>query len=124
MLTHRQIWAGVDRLAARSGLSPSGLAKAAGLDPTTFNKSKRASADGAKPRWPSTESLAKALKAAGASFEDFAALAAPLVGQAAAPERARAAYALALGAGVMRKSGASAEAVEGLRREARKLLGA
>tara|TARA_R110000751_G_scaffold6864_6_gene28904 strand:- start:6073 stop:6705 length:633 start_codon:yes stop_codon:yes gene_type:complete len=56
--------------------------------------------------------------------EDFAALAAPLVGQAAAPERARAAYALALGAGVMRKSGASAEAVEGLRREARKLLGA
>jgi len=94
MLTHRQIWAGVDRLAARSGLSPSGLAKAAGLDPTTFNKSKRASADGAKPRWPSTESLAKALKAAGASFEDFAELAegrraaagrvAPLIGFAQA----------------------------------------
>ena len=56
--------------------------------------------------------------------EDFAALAAPLVGEAEAPERARAAYALALGAGVMRKSGVSAEAVESLRREARRLLGA
>ncbi|SFI09402.1 TetR/AcrR family transcriptional regulator [Albimonas pacifica] len=56
--------------------------------------------------------------------DDFAALAAPLVGEAEAPERARAAYALALGAGVMRKSGASDEAVESLRREARRLLGA
>ena len=56
--------------------------------------------------------------------DDFTALAAPLVGEAEAPERARAAYALALGAGVMRKSGVSAEAVESLRREARRLLGA
>ena len=56
--------------------------------------------------------------------EDFAALAVPLVGEDAAPERARAAYALALGAGVMRKSGVSADAVESLRLEARRLLGA
>ena len=41
MLTHAEIWNAVDRLAARAGLSASGLAKKAGLDPTTFNKSKR-----------------------------------------------------------------------------------
>src|ERR1051326_7264725 len=41
MLTHAQVWSAVDRLAARAGLSPSGLARRAGLDPTTFNKSKR-----------------------------------------------------------------------------------
>lgn len=75
MLTHAQIWRGVDRLAQRAGLSVSGLARQAGLDPTTFNPSKRASADGTKPRWPSTESIAKALEASGTAFEDFAALA-------------------------------------------------
>ena len=48
MLTHAQIWSGIDRLAHRAGLTPSGLARRAGLDPTTFNPSKRASADGAK----------------------------------------------------------------------------
>ena len=41
MLTHNQIWTAIDRLAARAKLTPSGLAKKAGLDPTTFNKSKR-----------------------------------------------------------------------------------
>ena len=75
MLTHSQIWRGIDRLADRAGLSPSALARLAGLDPTTFNPSKRMSADGAKPRWPSTESLAKALGAVGVSFHDFAGLA-------------------------------------------------
>lgn len=48
MLTHTQIWRGVDRLAQRAGLSASGLARQAGLDPTTFNPSKRISADGAQ----------------------------------------------------------------------------
>ncbi len=75
MLTHSQIWRGIDRLAQRADLSPSALAKLAGLDPTTFNPSKRISADGTKPRWPSTESLAKTLSAVGVSFEDFATLA-------------------------------------------------
>ena len=70
MLTHEQIWGALDRLAARAGLSPSGLAKRAGLDPTTFNKSKRVTSDG-RERWPSTESLAKALAAAGSSIETF-----------------------------------------------------
>jgi phage repressor protein C with HTH and peptisase S24 domain len=54
-------------------MSPSGLAKLAGLDPTTFNKSKRGTANG-KLRWPSTESIAKVLAATGASLEDFVAL--------------------------------------------------
>ena len=35
MLTHAQIWTALDRLAAVAGLSPSGLAKKSGLDPTT-----------------------------------------------------------------------------------------
>jgi phage repressor protein C with HTH and peptisase S24 domain len=70
MLTHGQIWTALDRLAASAGLSPSGLAKRAGLDPTTFNKSKRVTADG-RQRWPSTESIAKALAATSTSIEAF-----------------------------------------------------
>src|SRR5581483_7946711 len=70
MLTHAQIWNALDRLAARAGLSASALAKRAGLDPTTFNKSKRITPDG-RPRWPSTESVAKALAATGTSVEGF-----------------------------------------------------
>lgn len=73
MLTHAQIWSAIDALAARHGLSPSGLAKRAGLDPTTFNKSKRIAAKGHK-RWPTTESLAKILEATGTSLDDFIAL--------------------------------------------------
>src|SRR5690606_19102199 len=56
----------------RHNMSPSGLAKLANLDPTTFNKSKRAA--GGKLRWPSTESIAKVLAATGASLEEFVAL--------------------------------------------------
>src|SRR5476649_1171549 len=70
MLTHDQIWGTLDRLAERSGLSPSGLAKKSGLDPTTFNKSKRITVDG-RPRWPSTESVAKALKATNVAIDTF-----------------------------------------------------
>ncbi len=70
MLTHKQVWEGIDRLAARHKLSASGLAKRAGLDPTTFNKSKRITKEG-KPRWPSTESVAKVLDATGTSMREF-----------------------------------------------------
>src|SRR6185312_1572167 len=73
MLTHLQIWRAIDALAMRHNMSPSGLAKLAGLDPTTFNKSKRGTANG-KLRWPSTESIAKVLAATGASLDDFVAL--------------------------------------------------
>src|SRR6202165_1006489 len=70
MLTHGQIWTALDRLPERGGLSPSGLAKRAGLDPTTFNKSKRITPDG-RERWPSTESVAKALAATNSSIDTF-----------------------------------------------------
>jgi len=70
MLTHGQVWAALDRLAERAGLSASGLARRSGLDPTAFNKSKRITPDG-RERWPSTESLAKALAASGSSIDTF-----------------------------------------------------
>lgn len=73
MLTHSQIWAALDALAAKHGLSASGLAKAAGLDPTTFNKSKRTTPEG-RERWPSTESVAKVLLATGETLDDFVAM--------------------------------------------------
>ncbi|MBI1238681.1 MAG: helix-turn-helix transcriptional regulator [Alphaproteobacteria bacterium] len=73
MVSHRQIWAAIDALAARHGQSPSGLARAAGLDATTFNPSKRTAPNG-KLRWPSSESIAKILSSTGESFDAFAAL--------------------------------------------------
>lgn len=76
MLSHNQIWEALDRLAERHELTPSGLARRAGLDPTSFNKSKRLSADG-RLRWPSTESIAKVLDATGASMEQFLAFMRP-----------------------------------------------
>ena len=70
MLTHEQTWTALDRLAERGGLSPSGLAIRSGLDATTFNKSKRITPDG-RERWPSTESVAKALAATNSSIDTF-----------------------------------------------------
>lgn len=70
ILTHAQIWSALDRLAERAGLSASGLAKKSGLDPTTFNKSKRVTAGG-RQRWPSTESVARALAATNSSLDSF-----------------------------------------------------
>ena len=70
MLSHSAIWDAIDAAARRHGLSPSGLAKVAGLDPTALNPSKRTSKDG-RGRWPSTESLAKILEATGETFNDF-----------------------------------------------------
>jgi phage repressor protein C with HTH and peptisase S24 domain len=73
MLTHGQVWAALDALATRYGLTASALARKAGLDATTFNKSKRQTPDG-RLRWPSTESVAKVLDATGASLDEFMAL--------------------------------------------------
>ncbi|MBV1700710.1 MAG: helix-turn-helix transcriptional regulator [Hyphomicrobiales bacterium] len=70
MLSHAQIWSAVDALAARSGMTASALAKKAGLDATTFNRSKRAMPDG-RLRWPSTESIAKILQATNTSLDEF-----------------------------------------------------
>ncbi len=74
MLTHNDIWQALDKLAYSHNISPSAMARMAGLDPTIFNKSKRFSPDG-KPRWPSSESIAKVLSALGVGFSDFATLA-------------------------------------------------
>ncbi|QRE76597.1 S24 family peptidase [Methylobacterium aquaticum] len=70
MLSHERIWSAIDHLAERNNLTASGLAKRAGLDATSFNRSKRVSPDGRK-RWPSTESVAKILAATGATLDDF-----------------------------------------------------
>jgi phage repressor protein C with HTH and peptisase S24 domain len=85
-MRHDDVWRAIDTLAAEHGLSPSGLARKAGLDPTSFNMSKRGTADG-RNRWPSTESLAKVLNATGAGLGDFTAL---VLGARAMPDvRAR-----------------------------------
>ncbi|MEL7108896.1 MAG: helix-turn-helix transcriptional regulator [Pseudomonadota bacterium] len=72
-MQHQDIWRGVDLLAQKHGLSVSRLAKRAGLDATAFNRSKRISKDG-RLRWPSTESLSRALAAVNERFSDFAGL--------------------------------------------------
>ena len=69
-MNHYQIWNAIELFAHDHGMSCSGLAKRSGLDPTTFNKSKRASVFG-QPRWPSTETISKILSATNASPQDF-----------------------------------------------------
>ena len=69
-MKYETIWNSVDKLARSKGLSPSGLAKLAGLDATTFNKSKRIRPDG-KKRWPSLDSVNKLLEVCNISFEQF-----------------------------------------------------
>lgn len=73
-LTHAHLWAALDALAARVGTSPSGLARRAGLDATSFNPSKRIAANG-RPRWPSTENLARVLEVTNLSLAEFSAFA-------------------------------------------------
>ena len=83
-MQHNALWSAIDALAARNGMTASGLARASGLDATTFNKSKRIGADG-RPRWPSTESVSRALAATNATFDEFAAL---IAGRASGAGRA------------------------------------
>ena len=69
-MNHYQIWHAIELFAHDHGMSCSGLAKRSGLDPTTFNKSKRASVFG-QPRWPSTETISKILNATHSAPQDF-----------------------------------------------------
>jgi len=89
MFSHDKIWEAIDCLAARHDLSASGLARKAGLDPTSFNKSKRSSADG-RQRWPSTESIHKILAATGSTAADFIAMQQSPVGLSSLGEAASA----------------------------------
>lgn len=77
MLSHAEVWAAIDQIAERYGLSTSGLARKAGLDATSFNRSKRVGPDG-RDRWPSTESISKVLNATGASLDEFTRLIDPV----------------------------------------------
>ena len=74
-MKYENVWDAVDKLAEKHGLSPSGLAKLAGLDATTFNKSKRIRPDG-KKRWPSLDSINRLLEIFNITFEQFYALSA------------------------------------------------
>ncbi|MBN2676245.1 MAG: helix-turn-helix transcriptional regulator [Alphaproteobacteria bacterium] len=69
-MNHESIWNAIDRIAQNQNLSVSGLAKKAGLNPTTFNKSKRLSDQG-QERWPSTRSITKVLEISKLSWKDF-----------------------------------------------------
>ncbi len=69
-MTHEDVWRAIERFATEHGMSCSGLAKCSGLDPTTFNKSKRWSKEG-QPRWPSTNSISKILSSTGSKIQDF-----------------------------------------------------
>ena len=88
MFTHADVWRGIDRLAKQHGMTPSGLARRAGLDPTTFNPSKRTTKQN-KSRWPSTESLAKILTATSTPFDSFVALMTDRPAQPAQPPSQR-----------------------------------
>jgi len=90
-MKHEDIWRALDTLAAEHGLSASGLARRSGLDPTSFNPSKRIMPDG-RARWPSTESLAKVFNATGATLDAFSAL---VSGARALPGGGRASAAVA-----------------------------
>lgn len=69
-IRNKDLWQAIDRLAAAHGLSVSGLAKRAGLDPTALNKSKRAYPDG-RLRWPTMESISRLLAATQSGFSEF-----------------------------------------------------
>ncbi len=70
MLQHGDVWRGIDRLAAKHGLSASGLARRAGLDPTAFNPSKRITVKAGRVG-RARESVAKILAVTGESFSSF-----------------------------------------------------
>lgn len=83
-LRHQDIWRAIDLLAESHGLSASGLAKLAGLDPTSFNPSKRSTTDG-RARWPSTETLAKIFQVTGEDFDRLPAYISGDIGPDAVP---------------------------------------
>lgn len=70
MIRPDDLWEALDALALEQGLTPSGLARAAGLDPTTFNPSRRISPQG-DMRWMALPTLLRALDVLKISPADF-----------------------------------------------------
>lgn len=70
MIRPDDLWEALDALALEQGLTPSGLARAAGLDPTTFNPSRRISPHG-DMRWMALPTLLRALDVLKISPADF-----------------------------------------------------
>ncbi|MDR0449210.1 MAG: hypothetical protein LBG89_01975 [Rickettsiales bacterium] len=66
-MTHKDVWDMIEMLAVSNGKTVSGLARHAGLDATTFNRSKRFTKEG-QERWPSTHSISKILVATDCDF--------------------------------------------------------
>ncbi len=65
-----KIWSAIEKIADSRKLSVSGLAIQAGLNPTTFNKSKRVTSVG-QERWPSTRTIHCILVAMDLTWDDF-----------------------------------------------------
>src|SRR3954467_5515077 len=74
MVTNEKIWSALDRLAMQHGLTCGGLARAAELDQTIFNPSKRRVKATGRARWPSSETIAKVLNVTGLSMSQFGAM--------------------------------------------------
>jgi phage repressor protein C with HTH and peptisase S24 domain len=68
--SHQRIWNAIDTIAQKAGLTPSGLAKAAGMDATAFNKSKRLDAQ-VRQHWPNVETIQKIVDATGTTWSGF-----------------------------------------------------
>ncbi len=71
MSNHDKFWYAIEMMAASNHMTCSGLARFSGLNATTFNKSKRFTADG-KERWLSAGTIEKVLSATGISIRQFA----------------------------------------------------
>lgn len=70
-MTHSELWDGIYNLAKRFNVSCSKLARVSGLDPTTFNQSKRLTRCG-QDRWLSMQTLSRFLDATGLTLQEFA----------------------------------------------------
>jgi DNA-binding phage protein len=73
MFDHDTLWHAIEEVARTRHWSISHLATRAGLDPTALSASKRLGPDG-KPRWPSTHTISRILRATQLTLVDFAAL--------------------------------------------------
>ena len=69
-MKQEDVWRGIDRLADEIGVTPSRLARMAGLDQAVFSSARRRKPDGSL-HWPAMGSLAKVLRVANISIGDF-----------------------------------------------------